>query len=89
MNASLVNAASKTVPNLPVLVNVMRLRVRQLSAGHRPLVVHPPGMGLADIALREIIEGKLTFERDVKVIDVAPLAEVIPFKNPSLAKKAA
>ena len=89
MNPSLVTAASKTVPNLPVLVNIMRLRVKQLAAGHRALIVHPPGLGLADIALREIIEGKLTFERDIKVIDEAPLAEVIPFKNPSLAKRAA
>ena len=60
MNSNLLAAASKVVPLTELLVNVVSRRVRQLNLGHRPLVAAPPGMGIADIALTEIIEGKLT-----------------------------
>jgi DNA-directed RNA polymerase subunit omega len=60
MNSNLVVAASKVIPLTELLVNVVSRRVRQLNQGHRPLVAAPPGMGIADIALTEIIEGKLT-----------------------------
>jgi DNA-directed RNA polymerase subunit K/omega len=44
----------------------MSRRVRQLTSGgggmSRPLVEPPVGAGVADIALLEIIEGKITFE---------------------------
>jgi DNA-directed RNA polymerase subunit K/omega len=36
--------------------------VRQLGIGHRPLVEATPKSSLTDIALKEIIAGKLTFE---------------------------
>jgi DNA-directed RNA polymerase subunit omega len=60
MNSNLLAAASKVIPLTELLVNVVSRRVRQLNLGHRPLVATPPGMGTADIALTEIIEGKLT-----------------------------
>ncbi len=60
MNSTLLTAASKVIPLTELLVNVVSRRVRQLSLGHRPLVETPPGMGLADVALTEIIQGKLT-----------------------------
>ena len=59
MNSKLLAAASKVIPLTDLLVNVVSRRVRQLSLGHRPLVETPPGMGIADVALTEIIEGKL------------------------------
>jgi DNA-directed RNA polymerase subunit omega len=62
MMSQLVEEASKKIPNVPLLVNVISKRVRQLSAGHRPMVDAGPKMGLADIALTEIIEGKLGYE---------------------------
>jgi DNA-directed RNA polymerase subunit omega len=62
MKAELIQAAAEVIPNLQILVNVVSRRVRQLSFGHRPLVLVPPGMLAADIALTEIIEKKLTFE---------------------------
>jgi DNA-directed RNA polymerase subunit omega len=37
-------------------------RVRQLSAGSRPMVETNLSMGLADIALSEIAEGKLAMD---------------------------
>ena len=50
------------IPNQQLLINVVSRRVRQLGLGHRPLVEATPRSSLTDIALREIIAGKLTFE---------------------------
>ncbi len=62
MTSSLLEEASKVIPEQPVLINVVSRRVRQLSQGHRPLVEVGPRMGYSDIALKEIIEGKITYE---------------------------
>ena len=65
MNSELVKQAMTKVENPNVLVNVISRRVRQLTAGGssgRPLIEPPAGMGLADIALEELIEGKMDFE---------------------------
>ena len=62
MNPELVKAASEVITNQQILVNMVSRRVRQLTLGHRPLVVCAPGLGAADIALTEIASGKLTFE---------------------------
>ena len=62
MKAELVQAASKVITSPQILVNMVSRRVRQLTLGHRPLVVCAPGLGTADIALPEIANGKLTFE---------------------------
>jgi len=68
MQPHLIEQASKVIPSTQFLVNVMSRRVRQLMNGHRPLVETNLRMGLADIALTEIIEGKVTFERTVGFI---------------------
>lgn len=66
MNAELAKKALEKVGNPNVLVNLVSRRVRQLNSGGgglgRPLVDAPPSMGLADIALKEIIEDKIGFE---------------------------
>ena len=62
MMSHLVEEASKKIPNFPLLVNLVSKRVRQLSAGHRPMIDAGPRMGWADIALKEIIDGKLSYE---------------------------
>lgn len=62
MTSQLLEEASKIIVVPQVLVNIVSRRVRQLSQGHRPLVEVGPRMGLSDIALTEIIKGKLTFE---------------------------
>jgi DNA-directed RNA polymerase subunit omega len=66
MMSSLVEEASKTIPSVPLLVNVVSKRVRQLSAGHKPMIDVVTRMGLADIALSEIIAGKLGYEMKKK-----------------------
>ena len=50
------------IPNQQLLINVVSKRVRQLGMGHRPLVEATPTSSLTDIALKEIIAGKLTYE---------------------------
>ena len=66
MNAILVKQALEQVPNANVLVNLVSQRVRQLNSGgggaNRPLVADVGALSVTDIALREIIEGKMGFE---------------------------
>jgi len=62
MTSQFLDEAAKIITSPQVLINVVSKRVRQLSQGHRPLIEVGPRMGLSDIALREIIEGKLTFK---------------------------
>ena len=66
MMSHLVEEAAKKIPNVPLLVNVVSKRVRQLSAGHRPMIDAGPRMGFSDIALQEIIDGKLSYELKAK-----------------------
>ncbi len=66
MNAELARKAADKVGNPNVLINLVSRRVRQLNSGggglSRPLVDAPASMGVADIALREIIEEKIGWE---------------------------
>jgi len=89
MKAHLLKAANEVILDQKMLVNVISRRVRQLAQGHRPLVEFSPGMGLADVALTEVIKGKLTYESTLQTPEgdsptVVPFAEVKP-----RAKKAA
>ncbi len=62
MTSQLVEQASKVITSPQLLINVVSKRVRQLTQGHRPLIETGPRMCASDIALTEIIEGKLNFE---------------------------
>ncbi len=62
MTAQLLQDAAQVIPNQQLLINVVSKRVRQLGLGHRPLVEATPRSSLTDIALKEIIAGKLTYE---------------------------
>ena len=66
MNAELVKKALEKVLDPHILVTLISRRVRQLSSGggsvSRPLIPDVGNLGLADIALREIIEGKMGWE---------------------------
>lgn len=71
MNVELMEKARERVPSVPVLINMVSKRVRQLNAGFRPYVKpeHPDEDKL-DTALREIAEGTLIAEIDFE--DAAP-----------------
>lgn len=62
MTTQLLQEAAKIIPNQQLLINVVSKRVRQLGLGHRPMVETTPRMSLTDVALKEIIEGKLAYE---------------------------
>ena len=62
MTTQLLQEAAQVIPNQQLLINVVSKRVRQLSLGHRPMVEVSPRASLTDIALQEIIAGKLTYE---------------------------
>ena len=65
MNPKLLEEARARVPCIPVLINMVSKRVRQLIAGFRPYVKPlGPDEEKIDIALREIAEGTLTAEMD-------------------------
>lgn len=81
MNSELLNKALVTVGNPNTLVNLIARRVRQLNYGggeiSRPLISNTGNLGVADIALREIVEGKMGWE----------MPEVLPLTRPVLKKR--
>ena len=62
MQTQLLDEASKIITVPQVLINIISQRVRQLTHGSRPLVTVDPKMGWSDIALKEVIEGKISYE---------------------------
>jgi DNA-directed RNA polymerase subunit omega len=81
VNAELCKRANEKVGNPNVLINIISRRVRQLNAGGggfaRPLIADVGNLGLADIALRELLEDKIGWE-------LPELTEVV---RPSKKKK--
>ncbi len=65
MNIALLDAAQRRIPSVPVLINMISQRCRQLIAGHRPLIKpEGPNEDVEDTSIREIAEGKLVAEID-------------------------
>ena len=64
------------VGNPNVLVNLVSRRVRQLNSGggsnSRPLLMDTTGLGVADIALKEIVEDKMGWELPEELKPEAP-----------------
>ncbi len=54
--------AQKVINDANLLINVVSRRVKQLKRGSRPLVESLEKLNPEDIALREIIEGKIKYE---------------------------
>ena len=79
MNAELCKKAAEKVGNPNVLVNLISRRVRQLNSGgggmNRPLISNVGNLGVADIALREIIEDKMGWELPELVELIRPQAK--------------
>ena len=62
MRDDYIKEALKTIPDPNLLINVVSRRVKQLKRGNRPLVESLEKLSSEDIALREIIEGKISYE---------------------------
>ena len=78
MNSELCRLALAKVGNPNILVNLISRRVRQLNSGggslSRPLLLDTTGLGVADIALKEIVEDKMGWEmlEELKLEEPAP-----------------
>jgi DNA-directed RNA polymerase subunit omega len=77
MNAALVKKASEIILNPNVLINLVSQRVRHLNGGgggaNRALLVDRGNLSAADIALSEVIEGKMSFD----------MPEFVPLTRPN------
>lgn len=62
MRDDYIKEALKTINDPNVLINVVSRRVKQLKRGNRPLVESLEKLSPEDTALREVIEGKISFE---------------------------
>ncbi|HTT57202.1 MAG TPA: DNA-directed RNA polymerase subunit omega [Opitutaceae bacterium] len=62
MRDDYIKEAQKVVGDPNILINVVSRRVKQLKRGSRPLVESLEKLAPEDIALREIIEGKINHE---------------------------
>ncbi|MBP6508369.1 MAG: DNA-directed RNA polymerase subunit omega [Opitutaceae bacterium] len=62
MRDDYIKDALKVIPDPNMLINVVSRRVKQLRRGNRPLVESLEKLSSEDTALREIIEGKISFE---------------------------
>lgn len=61
MKVELIEKAAQIVGDNQLLVNIVSKRVQQLNQGADPYVPTTPEMGSGDIALIEIIEGKIVW----------------------------
>jgi DNA-directed RNA polymerase subunit omega len=62
MRDDYLQAAHLVIDDPMILVNVVSRRVKQLRQGSRPLVVSLEKLSAEDTALREIAEGKISYE---------------------------
>jgi DNA-directed RNA polymerase subunit omega len=62
MRDDYIQDALKVLPDPNLLINVVSRRVKQLKRGSRPLVESLEKLAPEDIALREVIEQKITVE---------------------------
>jgi DNA-directed RNA polymerase subunit omega len=76
MNAELVKKALEVVLEPAVLINMISRRVRELNGGARPLMLNPANLGVVDLALMEIIEGRMSFEMPEIIKLIRPAAQV-------------
>jgi DNA-directed RNA polymerase subunit omega len=76
LNSEFCKQALAKVGNPNILVNLISRRVRQLNSGgggiSRPLVIDTTGLGVADIALLEILEDKMGWEIPDDLVPAEP-----------------
>ncbi|MCZ6673804.1 MAG: DNA-directed RNA polymerase subunit omega [Verrucomicrobia bacterium] len=62
MRDDYLKAANKIIPDPNILVNLVSRRVKQLKFGQKPLIESLERLDPEDIALKEIIDGKISYE---------------------------
>ncbi|MDO5451228.1 MAG: DNA-directed RNA polymerase subunit omega [Akkermansia sp.] len=91
MKVTLIEKAAEIVGDNQLLVNIVSKRVQQLNHGSDPYVPTTPEMQSGDIALTEIIEGKIIWHEMTPEELAASRAEEAAAADPfeDLAQKAA
>ena len=64
MRDDYLSAAQKVITDPMILVNVVSRRAKQLKSGYKPLVESLERLSAEDMALREIMEGKINYQLD-------------------------
>ncbi len=72
MRNDYLQSARLVIEDPNVLINVVSRRVKQLRQGSRPLVESLEKLAFEDVALREIAEGKISYELAVIVENDIP-----------------
>lgn len=62
MRDDYLQSALKVIEDPAILVNIVSRRVKQLRRGNRPLVESLEKLSAEDTALREVAEGKISYE---------------------------
>ena len=57
-------AAQLVITDPMILINVVSRRAKQLKSGYKPLIESLERLSAEDLALREIMEGKITYQLD-------------------------
>jgi len=61
--------AQKVITDPMILINVVSRRAKQLKSGYKPLVESLERLSAEDMALREIMEGKITYQLDEEALE--------------------
>lgn len=62
--------AQEVITDPMILINVVSRRAKQLKSGYKPLIESLERLSAEDMALREIMEGKITYQLDEEVQEV-------------------
>lgn len=62
MRDDYLKGAQKVITDPMILVNVISRRAKQLKSGYKPLIESLERLSAEDMALREVMEGKITYQ---------------------------
>jgi len=57
-------AAQLVITDPMILINIVSRRAKQLKNGYKPLIESLERLSAEDLALREVMEGKITYQLD-------------------------
>ena len=62
MRDDYLQAAQLVIKDPNILINIVSRRAKQLKSGYKPLIESLERLSAEDMALREIIEGKISYQ---------------------------
>lgn len=73
MRDDYLQSAQSVITDPNILINVVSRRAKQLKSGYKPLIESLERLSAEDIALREIIEGKISYQLEEKGKETASI----------------